>query len=93
MQNEYSRQIKELRALEKPGKAHGKVFVRGERAGAISLAALLISYIVLGAKDLSVPMPSQSTLVTCTLNNGIHYVTTPECQLAVNSAVDQEFEL
>lgn len=74
--NEYSRQIKELRALEKPGKAHGKVFVR-----------------VLGAKDLSVPMPSQSTLVTCTLNNGIHYVTTPECQLAVNSAVDQEFEL
>jgi hypothetical protein len=28
-QNEYSKQIKEFRAQEKPGKAHGKVFVKG----------------------------------------------------------------
>lgn len=29
-QNEYSKQIKEYRSMEKPGKAHGKVFVRGQ---------------------------------------------------------------
>ena len=29
-QNEYSKQIKEFRAQEKPGKAHGKVFVKGQ---------------------------------------------------------------
>lgn len=28
-QNEYSKQIKEFRAQEKPGKAYGKVFVKG----------------------------------------------------------------
>jgi len=30
IQNEYSKQIKEYRAQEKPGKAHGKVFVKGK---------------------------------------------------------------
>ncbi len=30
IKNEYSRQIKELRAQEKPGKTHGKVFVKGK---------------------------------------------------------------
>jgi hypothetical protein len=29
-QNEYSKQIKEFRSQEKPGKAHGKVFVKGQ---------------------------------------------------------------
>lgn len=29
-QNEYAKQIREYRSQEKPGKNHGKVFVRGE---------------------------------------------------------------
>jgi hypothetical protein len=29
-QNEYAKQIREYRSQEKPGKSHGKVFVRGE---------------------------------------------------------------
>lgn len=29
-QNEYAKQIREYRTLEKSGKTHGKVFVRGE---------------------------------------------------------------
>jgi hypothetical protein len=29
LQNEYSKQIKEYRAQQGPGKAHGKVFVKG----------------------------------------------------------------
>jgi hypothetical protein len=29
-QNEYSKQIKAFQAQEKPGKAHGKVFVKGK---------------------------------------------------------------
>lgn len=39
------------------------------------------------------PVPPQATKFTCTLNNGIHFVTTPECALAKNCKVDQEFEL
>ncbi|KAH9927406.1 hypothetical protein B0H21DRAFT_781280 [Amylocystis lapponica] len=74
--NEYSKQIKELRAQEKSGKAHGKVFVK-----------------VLGLKNVNVPIPQQSTVMTCTLNNGIHFVTTPECRLGKDCPVDQEFEL
>ena len=31
--------------------------------------------------------------MSCTLNNGIHYVTTPECELAADSRIEQEFEL
>ncbi|KAI0056363.1 hypothetical protein BV25DRAFT_1832375 [Artomyces pyxidatus] len=74
--NEYAKQIREYRAQEKPGKAHGKVFVR-----------------VLDVKGLDIPFPQQATALTCTLNNGIHFVTTPECRLAKDSKVDQEFEL
>ncbi|KIM75804.1 hypothetical protein PILCRDRAFT_91923 [Piloderma croceum F 1598] len=74
--NEYSKQIKEYRAQEKPGKAHGKVFVR-----------------VIGLSGVNVPLPQQATAVTCTLNNGIHFVTTPECQFDRDSRIDQEFEL
>ena len=29
-QNEYSKQIREFRSQEKPGKAYGKVFVKGD---------------------------------------------------------------
>ncbi|TDL23072.1 hypothetical protein BD410DRAFT_769511 [Rickenella mellea] len=74
--NEYSRQIREYRSQEKPGKAHGKVFVK-----------------VLGVKNLVVPLPYQPTVFTCTLNNGIHFVTTPESQLTRDSRIEQEFEL
>ncbi|KAG1778548.1 hypothetical protein EV702DRAFT_967716, partial [Suillus placidus] len=74
--NEYSKQIKEYRSMEKPGKAHGKVFVR-----------------VVGVRGLKVPIPQQATALTCTLNNGIHFVTTPETRLSKDSRVDQEFEL
>ncbi|KAI6105076.1 hypothetical protein EDD16DRAFT_232832 [Pisolithus croceorrhizus] len=74
--NEYAKQIRELRSQEKPGKAHGKVFVR-----------------VLGIKGLNVPIPQQPTAVTCTLNNGIHFVTTPEIRLSRDTRIDQEFEL
>ncbi|KAI0665699.1 hypothetical protein C8Q78DRAFT_1157498 [Trametes maxima] len=76
LQNEYSRQIKELRAQGLGGKAHGKVFVR-----------------VTSLKGLQVPMPQQPTTVTCTLNNGIHFVTTPEALLSRECRIDQEFEL
>lgn len=38
-------------------------------------------------------MPQEPTAFTCTLNNGIHFVTTPECQLGKECRVDQEFEL
>ncbi|KZV84174.1 hypothetical protein EXIGLDRAFT_655387 [Exidia glandulosa HHB12029] len=74
--NEYARQIRELRAQEKPGKSFGKVFVR-----------------VVGIRGLKVPVPNQPTFFSCTLNNGIHFVTTPECRLAKDCKVDQEFEL
>ncbi|KIJ65862.1 hypothetical protein HYDPIDRAFT_129870 [Hydnomerulius pinastri MD-312] len=74
--NEYAKQIREYRSQEKPGKVHGKVFVR-----------------VLGIRGLNVPIPQQATALTCTLNNGIHFVTTPETRLSRDSRIDQEFEL
>ncbi|KAI8974021.1 hypothetical protein BD414DRAFT_498895 [Trametes punicea] len=74
--NEYSKQLKELRAQAKAGKAHGKVFVR-----------------VLGLRGLQVPIPEQPTAITCTLNNGIHFVTTPDVSLGQSCRIDQEFEL
>ncbi|KAN0116105.1 hypothetical protein V8E52_006162 [Russula decolorans] len=74
--NEYAKQIREYRALEKSGKNHGKVFVR-----------------VLRVKGLRLPFPQQTTVVTCTLNNGIHFVTTPECKLEKSCQIEQEFEL
>ncbi|KAJ7039100.1 hypothetical protein C8F04DRAFT_1087111 [Mycena alexandri] len=74
--NEYSKQIKEYRAQQNPGKAYGKVFVK-----------------VLGVKGMHLPLPTQATAVTCTLNNGIHFVTTPEFALGRDCAIEQEFEL
>ncbi|OBZ69476.1 Septin ring organizing protein mid2 [Grifola frondosa] len=74
--NEYSKQIKDLRAQEKLGKTHGKVFVK-----------------VIGLKGLGVPLPHQPTTIVCTLNNGIHFVTTPESRLDKDCRIDQEFEL
>ncbi|KAJ7928485.1 hypothetical protein B0H13DRAFT_1967482 [Mycena leptocephala] len=74
--NEYSKQIKEYRAQQNPGKAYGKVFVK-----------------VLGVKGMHLPLPAEPTAVTCTLNNGIHFVTTPECALARDCRIEQEFEL
>ncbi|TFY68556.1 hypothetical protein EVJ58_g950 [Rhodofomes roseus] len=74
--NEYARQIKELRAQDKSGKAHGKVFVK-----------------VCGLKGLQVPLPREPTIITCTLNNGIHFVTTPECRFSKDCRIEQEFEL
>ncbi|CDO76943.1 hypothetical protein BN946_scf184709.g5 [Trametes cinnabarina] len=74
--NEYAKQIRELRAQAKSGKAHGKVFVR-----------------VLGLKTIQVPIPREPTAITCTLNNGIHFVTTPETALGTECRIDQEFEL
>jgi hypothetical protein len=38
-------------------------------------------------------MPREFTAMSCTLNNGIHFVTTPDCTLAENSSIEQEFEL
>ncbi len=44
-------------------------------------------------RNLQVPLPSQPTVVTCTLNNGIHFVTTPEAAFGQECRIDQEFEL
>ncbi|KAJ3829620.1 hypothetical protein F5880DRAFT_281351 [Lentinula raphanica] len=48
---------------------------------------------VLGVKGLVVPMPAEQTAVSCTLNNGIHFVTTPESRLGKDCRIEQEFEL
>lgn len=48
---------------------------------------------VLGLRGIRVPMPKEPTAVSCTLNNGIHFVTTPECKFTTDSPINQEFEL
>ncbi|KAF8623112.1 hypothetical protein AX15_006520 [Amanita polypyramis BW_CC] len=48
---------------------------------------------ILGIKNMHLPLPQHPTSLTCTLNNGIHFVTTPESQLGQNTRIDQEFEL
>ncbi|KAI0364141.1 hypothetical protein BV20DRAFT_1116518 [Pilatotrama ljubarskyi] len=48
---------------------------------------------VASLRSLKVPIPSQPTAITCTLNNGIHFVTTPEAALGQECRIDQEFEL
>ncbi|KAL6305019.1 hypothetical protein BKA93DRAFT_732094, partial [Sparassis latifolia] len=48
---------------------------------------------VLGLRGINVPLPQQPTTITCTLNNGIHFVTTPDCQLGRECRIEQEFEL
>ena len=93
VQNEYAKQIREYRAQDK-GKAYGKVFVKGELTMRFAFHAELISFFpVLGIRGLNLPLPDQPTVVTCTLNNGIHFVTTPECQLSSDCRIEQEFEL
>jgi hypothetical protein len=52
-----------------------------------------INVIVVGIQGINVPLPQEETAVTCTLNNGIHFVTTPECSFGPDSRIDQEFEL
>ncbi|KAG8221335.1 hypothetical protein J3R82DRAFT_1503 [Butyriboletus roseoflavus] len=92
--NEYAKQIREYRSQEKPGKVHGKVFVRG--TSLFFFRCVLpdpVLLLVLGVKSLRVPIPQQATALTCTLNNGIHFVTTPETRLAPDARIDQEFEL
>ncbi|KAI5123786.1 hypothetical protein M0805_009081 [Coniferiporia weirii] len=42
---------------------------------------------------MSIPLPHQHTMFSCTLNNGIHFVTTPECRLTRDAIIEQEFEL
>lgn len=59
----------------------------------MDLRNVLIVLIVLGIKNLDVPIPQEQTAVTCTLNNGIHYVTTPAIRLGRECRIDQEFEL
>ena len=75
-QNEYAKQIRELRAQEGKSKAYGKVFVK-----------------VVEIKGIHLPLPTEPTKMTCTLNNGIHFVTTPEVVLQSTSVIEQEFEL
>ncbi|RPD53327.1 hypothetical protein L226DRAFT_540672 [Lentinus tigrinus ALCF2SS1-7] len=48
---------------------------------------------VVGLRGLEVPIPEQSTKISCTLNNGIHFVTTPDAPLDRDCTIDQEFEL
>ncbi|KAF8130109.1 hypothetical protein EV363DRAFT_1490018, partial [Boletus edulis] len=48
---------------------------------------------VLSVKGLKVPIPQRATALTCTLNNGIHFVTTPETRLSSDARINQEFEL
>ncbi|KAF8547936.1 hypothetical protein OG21DRAFT_1567405 [Imleria badia] len=68
-------EIVKAKQAKSPGKAHGKVFIRGN------------------VKGLKVPIPQHATALTCTLNNGIHFVTTPETQLSSDAPINQEFEL
>ncbi|KAF8449427.1 hypothetical protein L210DRAFT_3703801 [Boletus edulis BED1] len=68
-------EIVKAKRAKSPGKAHGKVFIRGN------------------VKGLKVPIPQHATALTCTLNNGIHFVTTPETQLSSDARINQEFEL
>ncbi|KAI1782302.1 hypothetical protein LXA43DRAFT_1145599 [Ganoderma leucocontextum] len=48
---------------------------------------------VVGLRGLDVPVPAEPTTISCTLNNGIHFVTTPDSLLSSDCPIDQEFEL
>jgi hypothetical protein len=54
---------------------------------------LIVVITVLAMNSLTLPIPEQTTALTCTLNNGIHFVTTPECKLGADCKIGQEFEL
>lgn len=81
-----------MRTQEKPGKAYAKVFVKGT-LHPVDQEMLSDSPLVLGVRLTQIPLPSSTTAVTCTLNNGIHFVTTPECKLEKETKIEQEFEL
>ena len=55
--------------------------------------AHLFSSTVLQVRELSIPLPPQQTQFTVVLDNGIHFVTTPESALSLDARIDQEFEL
>lgn len=63
------------------------------RCALVIRLSMLICHLVLGVKGIHLPLPEQPTAMTCTLNNGIHYVTTPDCKLAQDCRIEQEFEL
>ncbi|TRM69172.1 hypothetical protein BD626DRAFT_562955 [Schizophyllum amplum] len=48
---------------------------------------------VIGIKGVHLPLPKEKTIMTCTLNNGIHFVTTPEVEMGRSCSIEQEFEL
>lgn len=48
---------------------------------------------VCGIVSMTIPFPPQQTVFSCTLNNGIHFVTTPEARFCRNAEINQEFEL
>lgn len=62
-------------------------------SGSCAQIVLTLLSIVVSVKWIELPLPSQPTALTCTLNNGIHFVTTPEVQLGKDCPIDQEFEL
>lgn len=85
-----SRNIGHRRSLERPmGRSSLKVHQRRRETRTPNSFISL----VLGIKDMHLPLPQQPTALTCTLNNGIHFVSTPECQLGRDSRIEQEFEL
>lgn len=53
----------------------------------------LILSVVIGVKGINVPIPLEPTVMTCTLNNGIHFVTTPDGPFSKDCRIEQEFEL
>ncbi|KAH9942234.1 uncharacterized protein BXZ73DRAFT_87885 [Epithele typhae] len=48
---------------------------------------------VMGLRGLKVPVPKEPTKITCVLNNGIHFVATPDSPFDRECTIDQEFEL
>ena len=98
-QNGFSEQLRELQAKGGSTKAYAKVFVKGtpsRAAGFNDADSFLVPgslVTVLKVKNLAVPIPEQRTMAMCKLNNGIHFVTTPEYRLGQECQIEQEFEL
>ena len=75
-------------------KSHGKLFVKGQWIHDLSpVLCSLQQLAVLKLTGLTVPIPPQPTIFSLTLNNGIHFVTTPECRFGREARIEQEFEL
>jgi hypothetical protein len=49
--------------------------------------------LVVGIRMGQIPLPASDTAFSLTLNNGIHFVTTPEIKLGKECKIEQEFEL